>query len=89
MLLCAQEHTEIDAKAPQDVFTVAWLRELKQEHEDRIRQVTGLILSRATTVVRIAGPVHGKAVEDRRKGGDGAAPISPVLGVILSARGGN
>ncbi|MFF7655729.1 SAVED domain-containing protein [Streptomyces sp. NPDC007983] len=67
MLLCAQEHTEIDAKATQDVFTVTWLRGLKQEHEDRIRHVTGLGPSRATTVVRMVGPVHGKAVELSRQ----------------------
>ncbi|WP_374775007.1 SAVED domain-containing protein [Streptomyces sp. NBC_01310] len=67
MLLCAQEHTEIDAKATQDVFTVTWLRELKQEHEDRIRHLTGLGPSRATTVVRMVGPIHGKAVELSRQ----------------------
>ncbi|MEU0691486.1 SAVED domain-containing protein [Streptomyces uncialis] len=67
MLLCAQEHTEIDAKATQDVFTVAWLRGLKQEHEDRIRHVTGLGPNRATTVVRMMGSVHGKAVELSRQ----------------------
>ncbi|MEX2983959.1 SAVED domain-containing protein [Streptomyces sp. C36] len=67
MLLCAQQHTEIDAKATQDVFTVAWLRRLKQEHEDRIRHVTGLGPDRATTVVRMLGSVHGNAVELSRQ----------------------
>lgn len=67
MLLCAQEHTEIDAKATQDVFTVTWLHGLKQEHEDRIKHVTGMSPSRATTVVRMMGPVHGKAVELSRQ----------------------
>ncbi|GAA1153225.1 SAVED domain-containing protein [Streptomyces hebeiensis] len=67
MLVCAQEHTEIDAKATQDIFTVTWLHDLKQEHEDRIRHVTGLGPSRATTVVRMMGPVHGKAVELSRQ----------------------
>ncbi|MFC9746856.1 SAVED domain-containing protein [Streptomyces niveus] len=67
MLLCAQGHTEIDAKATQDVFTVTWLRGLKQEHEDRIKHVTGMSPSRATTVVRMMGPVHGKAVELSRQ----------------------
>ncbi|EDY50293.1 conserved hypothetical protein [Streptomyces clavuligerus] len=67
MLLCAQEHTEIDAKATQDMFTVAWLRGLKQDHEDRIRHVTGLGPDRATTVVRMMGPVHGNAVELSRQ----------------------
>ncbi|MET9439144.1 SAVED domain-containing protein [Streptomyces sp. NPDC006610] len=67
MLLCAQQHDEIDAEAALDVFTVERLRRLKQEHEDRIRHVTGLGQDRATTVVRMLGPVHGQAVELSRQ----------------------
>ncbi len=41
MLLCANQHGEIDAQGALDVFTVERLRRLKQEHEDRIRHLTG------------------------------------------------
>jgi hypothetical protein len=67
MLLCAQQHTEIDAKAALDVFTVEWLRRVKQEHEDRVRHLTALGPERATTVVRMVGSVHGNAVELSRE----------------------
>ncbi|MEV6357303.1 SAVED domain-containing protein [Streptomyces hydrogenans] len=67
MLLCAQQHLEIDAKAALDVFTVEWLRRVKQEHEDRVRHLTALGPERATTVVRMVGSVHGNAVELSRE----------------------
>ncbi|MFJ3212536.1 SAVED domain-containing protein [Streptomyces flaveolus] len=67
MLLCAQQHMEIDAKAALDVFTVEWLRRVKQEHEDRVRHLTALGPERATTVVRMVGSVHGNAVELSRE----------------------
>ncbi|MEU4585795.1 SAVED domain-containing protein [Kitasatospora aureofaciens] len=63
ILLCPRDHAEIDARGALDVFTVDRLRRLKQEHEDRIRHVTGLGQDRATTVVRVVGSVHGQAVE--------------------------
>ncbi|MFF5787364.1 SAVED domain-containing protein [Streptomyces sp. NPDC012693] len=67
MLLCAQQHMEIDAKAALDVFTVEWLRRVKREHEDRVRHLTALGPERATTVVRMVGSVHGNAVELSRE----------------------
>ncbi|MCC8479561.1 SAVED domain-containing protein [Streptomyces globisporus] len=67
MLLCAQQHMEIDAKAALDVFTVEWLRRVKQEHEDRVRHLTALGPDRTTTVVRMVGSVHGNAVELSRE----------------------
>ncbi|WP_328317364.1 SAVED domain-containing protein [Streptomyces sp. NBC_00388] len=67
MLLCAQQHMEIDAKAALDVFTVEWLRGVKQEHEDRVRHLTALGPERATTVMRMVGPVHGNVVELSRE----------------------
>lgn len=63
MLLCADQHREIDAAGAVDLFTVEKLRRIKQEHEDRVRHVTGLGPDRATTVVRMVGPVHGNEVE--------------------------
>ncbi|WP_329286966.1 SAVED domain-containing protein [Streptomyces sp. NBC_00691] len=67
MLLCAQQHMEIDAKAALDAFTVEWLRRAKQEHEDRVRYLTALGPEKATTVVRMVGSVHGNAVELSRE----------------------
>ncbi|MEV5846175.1 SAVED domain-containing protein [Streptomyces sp. NPDC051985] len=63
VLLCADQHDEIDASEGLDLFTVEWLRRAKQEHEDRILHVTGLGPDRATTVLRMVGPVHGREVE--------------------------
>ncbi|MFD8050174.1 hypothetical protein ACFV5E_42870 [Streptomyces chartreusis] len=67
MLLCASQHSEIDASETLDVFTVDELRRLKREHEDRIRHLTGLGPDRATTVVRVVGCVHGNEVELSRE----------------------
>ncbi|MGW0902824.1 SAVED domain-containing protein [Streptomyces sp. NPDC002853] len=67
MLLCAHQHGEIDAQGALDVFSVERLRRLKREHEDRIRHLTGLGPERATTVVRLLGSVHGRAVELSRQ----------------------
>lgn len=67
MLLCADQHGEVDAVGGLDLFTVEKLRRVKQEHEDRIRHVTGLGSDRATTVVRMVGSVHGNQVELSRQ----------------------
>ncbi|MEU1144422.1 SAVED domain-containing protein [Streptomyces sp. NPDC005863] len=67
MLLCADQHDEVDAAGGLDLFTVEKLRRVKQEHEDRIRHVTGLGSDRATTVVRMVGSVHGNQVELSRQ----------------------
>ncbi|GAA2640987.1 SAVED domain-containing protein [Streptomyces vastus] len=67
ILVCANQHGEIDSSGALDVFTVEMLRRLKQEHEDRIRHVTGLRADRATTVVRMVGQVHGQEVELSRQ----------------------
>ncbi|UIX29910.1 hypothetical protein [Streptomyces sp. GQFP] len=52
------------------------LRRVKQEHEDRIRHVTGLGSDRATTVVRMVGSVHGNHVELSRQTAAAAAVIA-------------
>ncbi|MFI1358318.1 SAVED domain-containing protein [Streptomyces sp. NPDC020898] len=67
MLLCADQHSEVDAAGGLDLFTVERLRQVKQEHEDRIRHLTSLGPDRATTVVRMVGPVHGNPVELSRQ----------------------
>lgn len=67
MLVCADEHDEIDASGTLDVFTVERLRALKRAHEDRIKHVTGLGDDRATTVLRMVGRVRGQEVELTRQ----------------------
>jgi hypothetical protein len=67
MLVCADEHDEIDACGTLDVFTIARLRALKRAHEDRIKHVTGLADDRATTVLRMVGRVRGQEVELTRQ----------------------
>ncbi|MFF3645328.1 SAVED domain-containing protein [Streptomyces sp. NPDC002564] len=67
MLLCADQHDEVDAAGGLELFTVEKLRRVKQDHEDRIRHVTGLGSDRATTVVRMVGSVHGNQVELSRQ----------------------
>jgi hypothetical protein len=67
MLLCGDEHHEIDASATLDIFTVERLRGLKQRHEDRIHHVTRLGDDRSTTVIRMIAPVRGRQVELTRE----------------------
>ncbi|WP_167377696.1 nucleotide-binding domain-containing protein [Streptomyces malaysiense] len=63
MLVCADEHDEIDAPENLDVFTVEKLLALKHAHEDRIKHVTGIAPDRTTTVLRMIGQVRGQQVE--------------------------
>lgn len=63
MLVCRDEHTEIDRKGTLDVMTVEKLRSIKQEHEAWIYRMTGLDRSRGTAVLRMLGRIHGNTVE--------------------------
>lgn len=67
MLICADEHDEIDDRDTLDVFTIDRLRALKHAHEDRIRYVTGLAEDRSTTVLRLVAQVRGNEVELSRE----------------------
>lgn len=67
MLLCADEHDEVDDRDALDIFTVDKLRSLKQAHEDRIRYVTGLAEDRNTTVLRLVAQVRNNEVELSRE----------------------
>lgn len=40
MLICDDEHSEIDKWGSRDAFTVPFLRELKRKHEDRVSLAT-------------------------------------------------
>jgi CBASS immunity sensor of nucleotide second messenger signals len=63
VLLCADDHGEIDHPELVDLFTVERLRQIKQRHEDRIRHVTALGADNTTVVLRVIGTVRGAAVE--------------------------
>jgi hypothetical protein len=58
LLLCRQHHTLIDDKVARAEFTVDELRRIKSRHEDRIRNLTGLIESDQTVIVRALGDIR-------------------------------
>ncbi|MDC7120590.1 SAVED domain-containing protein [Cellulomonas fimi] len=63
MLVCADDHDEIDRNGALDTLTVDRLRKIKHSHEDWVRRMTGLDRSRGTAVVRMIGAVRGNVVE--------------------------
>jgi hypothetical protein len=67
MLLCGDDHEEIDDSTVVDDFTTSWLLSRKRAHEDRIHHLTGLTDDRSTTVVRMVGNVRGRTVELTRE----------------------
>lgn len=67
MLICADEHDEIDARETLDIFTIERLQTIKQSHEDRIKHVTGIAADHTTTVLRMVGRVRGREVELTRQ----------------------
>jgi len=65
MLLCRAHHRVIDRLIAE--HTVAGLRRMKGEHEDRIRLLTGLKDDVATVVVRVTGGIRGAPTEVPRE----------------------
>ena len=63
ILLCDDEHDEIDRSGSREKFSVDFLRQLKREHEERIQHVTDLAADRRSTVLRMVGMLRGDAVE--------------------------
>ena len=68
LLLCGDDHRSIDTKINRGVYTVEYLRELKQRHEDRIRYLTALGDDAETVVLRVIGDIRGAAVELSEQG---------------------
>lgn len=62
MLVCDDEHDEIDKQRVRDLFPVNLLRNMKAAHESRIKHVTGLGPDRGTAIVRMIGNLRGNAV---------------------------
>lgn len=63
ILLCPDDHSEIDKRGALDLATVEWLRERKLEHEAWIREITGYDPKRGTAILRMVGDVRGRSVE--------------------------
>ncbi|BAQ21165.1 SAVED domain-containing protein [Corynebacterium glutamicum] len=59
LLLCHSCHRVIDSKAHQDKYTVEFLTTRKQEHEQRVKEVTNFPTLRPATVLRVHGDVRG------------------------------
>jgi len=67
MLICDDEHDELDRFGPRDAFPIEVLQNLKKIHEDNVRRVTGLDRSKTTTPVRMIGRLRGESTEVDRK----------------------
>lgn len=78
MLLCGDHHRLIDGEHATE-YATEWLREQKQEHEDRIERQTGLQPAMRTHIVLI-----GTRVVNRR--GDGAVNEDEARAAVLPAR---
>jgi hypothetical protein len=66
MLVCDDEHDEIDKAGSRDAFTGDFLRAMKHRHEDRIRLTTGFTEYHGTTPLRMIGWLRGNPVEVSR-----------------------
>jgi hypothetical protein len=58
LLLCQRHHKVIDDKVARGEFTVEELRRIKFRHEDRIRNLTGLVENDQTVIVRAIGDIR-------------------------------
>lgn len=62
LLLCHRCHREVDAPALADFYTIEYLTERKQAHENRVRQVTDFATRRQTVIVSTKARVRQSAV---------------------------
>lgn len=62
LLLCQRHHNVIDDKVTRGEFTVEELRRTKSRHEDRIRNLTGLVENDQTVIMRAIGDIRDGAV---------------------------
>jgi SMODS-associated and fused to various effectors sensor domain len=63
ILICDDEHSEIDKIGSRGAFTAAFLQELKRKHEDRVRLATGFGEYQRTTPIRMLGSLRGRPVD--------------------------
>lgn len=63
MLLCADDHDEIDDPAVIDIATIEWLHEKRRAHHARVKLATSFGPDQRSVVLRMIGNVRGKVVE--------------------------
>lgn len=63
MLVCYDQHHVIDNKSLWEVYSADRLRDLKRQHEHRIKQLTALARKESTTVLRLVDTIHGAPVQ--------------------------
>lgn len=66
MLLCADDHDEVDDTSVLDLATIELLTELKREHEAAIKQATGFRHDRRSVVLRMVANVRDQVFGDLR-----------------------
>lgn len=72
MLLCRDEHAEIDRTGSLDVVTIDFLRATKSAHEECIRRLVSIERDHKTAVLRLIGNVQGEAVQITRQAANAA-----------------
>ncbi len=63
MLMCQPHGKQIDIKENLSIYTVDFLRQCKEAHEQRIKMQTEIDISRKTTTIRIQSNIRGRKVE--------------------------
>lgn len=63
LLACSNCHTEIDKKKVEGTLDVELLDGLKREHEAAIKTATGLLRTRRTAILRMAGAIRGGTMQ--------------------------
>ncbi len=67
MLLCLNEHDEIDREGSLDVATIEFLQSKKREHEEHVHRLVTMPRDRSTTILRVIGDVQGEPVQVPRE----------------------
>lgn len=63
MLVCDDEHDELDKPGSADAFGIEFLRELKRRHEDRVYHQTSMAPHLRTCPIRMIAELRGRTVE--------------------------
>jgi SMODS-associated and fused to various effectors sensor domain len=63
LLVCRNCHKPIDDGGQLGRWTVDQLRQKKQQHEERVRMLTGIGAENAAYVIRLIGPIRGSSPE--------------------------
>lgn len=66
ILLCRDDHDDVDRAGSLDVTTIERLRELKRQHEAWIERLARLHLERGTVILRVVGSVDGAPAQITR-----------------------